>query len=306
MLHRCLASLFANTSNEECKVVVVDNSSNDGSVEMLLESFPQAFVIRNNKNLGFSKANNQGIRYALAKGAKHVLLLNNDIEVPQGKWLRTLVDVLESDTEIGIVGCKLLYPDGRIQHGGGRIKLKGAYNRGDGEEDKGQYDRLESVDYVTGATLLIRSDVVGKIGLLDEGFSPLYYEDTDWCVRAHLYGYKIVYTPNPSLIHHCGSTVDRLGIERNALYRMRSFIRFFLLNYQFTDIVKVILEFESMAAIACLIKRKRNSKLPIALRPDASNRLMNFVEIWLPSLRGLKYILALRRQRFMRGAKLVL
>jgi GT2 family glycosyltransferase len=306
MLHRCLTSLFANTSNQEYKVVVVDNSSKDGSVEMLLEKFPQAFVIRNNENLGFSKANNQGIRYALAKGAKRILLLNNDIEVPQGKWLRTLVDVLESDTEIGIVGCKLLYPDGRIQHGGGRITLKGAYNRGEFEEDKGQYDRLESVDYVTGAALLVRSDVVAKIGLLDEGFSPLYYEDTDWCVRARLYGYKIVYTPNPSLIHYCGSTADGLGMERKTLYRRRGFVRFFLLNYQFTDIVKVILKFESKAAIACLIKRKRNSKLPIALRADASNRLMLFVKIWLPSLRGLKYIMALRRQRFIRGAKLCL
>jgi hypothetical protein len=78
--------------------VVVDNSSKDGSVEMLLENFHEPFVIRNNKNLGFSKANNQGIRYALAKGAKDVLLLNNDIEVPQRKWLQTSL-MFSSETQ---------------------------------------------------------------------------------------------------------------------------------------------------------------------------------------------------------------
>ena len=137
-------------------------------------------------NTGFSKANNQGIRHALDNGAKHILLLNNDVEIPTAGWLEQLSTVLESDTKIGIVGCKLLYPNGTIQHAGGIIDLRVPYHRGEGEKDTGQYDRVEFVDYVTGAALMIKSEVVQKIGLLDEGFSPLYFEDTDWCVRAQI------------------------------------------------------------------------------------------------------------------------
>jgi len=305
-LHKCLASLFANTAPVECKVVVVDNASTDGSVEMLQKIFSQVRVIKNNQNMGFSKANNQGIKYAIANSAKYILLLNNDIEITDKKWLETLIDVLESNIEIGIVGCKLLYPDGRIQHVGGVIKLQGAFHMGECEKDTGQYDKIEFVDYVTGAALLIKSDVIHRIGLLDEGFTPLYCEDTDWCVRATLYGHNVVYTPNPTLIHHCGSSANKLGMETKTFYHRRSFIRFFLLNFQFTDILKRIVRFESMAALACIIKRNRNGKLPIALRSDASSRVLLFMNAWLPSIRGLRRIIALRRQRFMLGARLCL
>src|SRR5450756_1618508 len=204
MLQNCLSSFFVNTKSPECKVVVVDNASTDGSVEMLQAQFPQIKLIRNPRNTGFSKANNQGIRFALENGAKYILLLNNDVEITAGRWLEDLSDVFESDTKIGIVGCKLLYPDGTIQHAGGIIKLQVPYHRGKCAKDTGQYDKVEFVDYVTGAVLLIKSDVIRRIGLLDEGFTPLYFEDTDWYVRARLYGYKVVYTPNPTLIHHCG------------------------------------------------------------------------------------------------------
>lgn len=305
-LQKCLTSLFANTKGPECNVVVVDNASTDGSIEMLQETFPQVHLMRNNQNIGFSKASNQGIHYALANGTKYILLLNNDIEITDGKWLQTMIKLLESDSKIGIVGCKLLFPDEKIQHAGGVIKLRGAYHRGECEEDRGQYDKVESVDYVTGAALLIKSDVIRKIGLLDEGFTPLYCEDTDWCVRAFLYGYKVVYTPNPTLIHYCGSSADKMGMERKTFYHRRSFIRFFLLNFQFIDILKRILLFESMAAMACLVVRTRKGKVPLGLRPDASNRLMLFVNAWLPSVQDLKGIMALRRQRFIFGAKLYL
>lgn len=303
-MRKCLTSLFVNATDQEFKVVVVDNASTDGSVELLSKEFPQVFMIRNKKNLGFSKANNQGIRYALAKNAEYILLLNNDVEILHEKWLRSLVGVIESDSSIGIAGCKLLYPDGRIQHAGGVIKLKGAYNRGECQEDKGQYDRTEPVDYVTGAALLIKSDVIRKIGLLDEGFSPLYYEDADLCVRTRLYGYKVLYTADPTLIHHCGSSADGLGIQRKELYRRRGFVRFFLLNFRVIDILKVTLRFESAAFVACLIKRKRNARLPISLQSDPAGKLRLFLKVWQPSVINLRSIIAFRRRRFVFGVKL--
>jgi GT2 family glycosyltransferase len=302
-LRKCLTSLFSNTEPSECGVVVVDNASTDGSVEMLQHCFPQIELIRNKQNTGFSKANNQGIRYAIANSAKYILLLNSDVEITDKKWLEALTSVLKSDVKIGIVGCKLLYPNGRIQHAGGVIKLRGAFHKGEFEKDSGQHNKIEFVDYVTAAAMLVKSDVIRRIGLLDEGFTPLFCEDTDLCVRARLCGYKVVYTPSPTLIHHCGSSADKLGVEAKTFYHRRSFIRFFLLNFQLADILKRIAMFEVPAALACVIKHNRNGKLPISLRSDASRRVLLFLNIWLPSIRGLRDIISLRRQRFMSGKR---
>ncbi len=303
ILRKCLSSLFVNT-NQEIQVVVVDNASADGTAAMLKLDFPQVHVLRNSLNMGFSKANNQGINFALANGAKQVLLLNNDIEITDNKWLETLTNKLWSDNKIGIVGCKLLYADGKIQHAGGIIKLRGAYHRGEREADRDQYDTVEFVDYVTGAALLIKTEVIHRIGLLDEGFTPLYCEDTDWCVRARLYGYKIVYTPKPTLIHHCGASAQKLGNAKTLFYYRRSSIRFFLLNFQLKDILKRIVKFEVAAAMACFVQRNHQGKLPIALRSDASSRLVLFMKAWIPNIRDLKGIMAKRQQRFLLKAKL--
>ncbi len=276
----------------------MDNASTDGSTEMLQEKFPDVELIANVENTGFSRANNQGIQCALANDAKYVLLLNNDVEIVDGNWLETLISVLESDIKIGIVGCKLLYPNGKIQHAGGIINLTGGHNRGECEEDVGKYDTIDFPKFVTGAVLLIRSEVIRKIGFLDEGFTPLYYEDVDWCVRAGLYGYKVAYSPNPTIIHRCGSSANKLNQEMKMFYLHRSFIRFFLLNFQFTDILKRISKFEIRMAIGCLIGRSQNKKIMLTLRFDASNRLMLFYKAWLSNLQNLKNILTLRKQRF--------
>jgi GT2 family glycosyltransferase len=304
ILHKCLTSLFANTESADCKVVVVDNASTDGSVEMVQEKFPQVNLIRNAQNVGFSKANNQAIRLALENDAKHILLLNNDVEITEPKWLWELSEVLESDPKIGIVGCKLLYPNGTIQHSGGVINLRVPHHRGEGEEDMGQYDKVEIVDYVTGAVLMIKWDVVRRIGLLDEGFSPLYYEDTDWCIRARLYGYKVAYTPKPVLIHRCGSSSSKLARETKRFYSCRSFIRFMLLNYQLKNIFKWIFLFQSREFLRCFVVCSRRGKLPVSLRSDSSNRLMFLARVWWASIRDLKSIIALRRQRFIFGEKI--
>ena len=300
-LQKCLSSFFTKTANPRCKLVVVDNASTDGSKEMIREKFPMVDLIKNFDNAGFSRASNQGIRHSLSNDAEYILLLNNDIEITDGKWLETLIDVLESDSKIGIVGCKLLYPNGKIQHAGGIINLTGGHNRGECEEDTGRYDKIEFVKFVTGAVLLIRADVVRKIGLLDEGFTPLYYEDVDWCVRARLNGYKVAYTPNPALIHHCGTSANKLNQQIKMFYLRRSFIRFFLLNFQFTDILKRMAKFEVRIAVGCLFGRSQNKKFPVTLRSDAPSRLKLFCMAWLSNIRNLKNIIALRKQRFSLG-----
>ncbi|MCW3983687.1 MAG: glycosyltransferase family 2 protein [Candidatus Bathyarchaeota archaeon] len=305
ILHKCLLTFFANTKSDNCRVILVDNGSTDGSVEMLQKDFPQIQLIKNNSNKGFSAANNQGIRVALANGAEQVLLLNNDIEITDSQWLEKLTTVLESDPQIGVAGCKLLFGDGRIQHAGGVITLRGASHRGEREVDGGQFDRVEFVDYVTGAVLLIKAKVIREIGLLDEGYSPIYCEDSDWCVRARLRGYKIIYTPKPTLIHHCGVDTAKMGSKKAFIFR-KSAIRFFLLNYQTKDILKRLVRFEFPSVIACFIGRNRKGGFPLVLRSDASKRLAFLVGTWSPSIRDLRGILAKRQQRFQYKRKLQL
>ena len=145
---------------------------------------------------------------------------------------------------------------------------------------------------------MIKAEVIRNIGLLDEGFSPLYYEDTDWCVRAHLYGYYIAYTPKPTLIHHCGASSNKLGSQRKKFYAKRSFIRFVLLNYSTIDILKRTLLYESREAIRCFIVKTKRGPLPLTLRGDAASRFIVYLRPWLANICNVRNILYLRRQRY--------
>jgi GT2 family glycosyltransferase len=295
-LNQCLSSILKNTATP-IQIVVVDNGSTDQSVEMLQREFQSVKVIQNSSNRGFSKANNQGIKYAAAQGADYFLLLNNDILITQEDWLTRMVGLLESDRSVSMVGCKLVYPDGRLQHAGGFVGVAGAGHRGDGEKDTGQYGKIEFVDYVTGAALLTKAQVIRRVGLLDEGFTPLYCEDTDWCLRARFCGYKIAYMPNPTLIHKHGSSAKNLRRRTSEFYFKRSWIRFFLLNFPLEALVKRLLFFEAMEFVACYVDRNPKGRLPLRARLDFP-KLTLLGKAWVVNLRNLKEILTKRKQRF--------
>jgi GT2 family glycosyltransferase len=296
-LKQCLTSILKNTKSIPFQIIVVDNGSTDQSAAMVQQEFPLVTVIKNSVNRGFSKANNQGIKYAAVQGARYYLLLNNDIMVTISDWLKSMVTLLDSDRAIGMVGCKLVYPDGRIQHAGGMIRVAGAGHRGEGEKDIGQYNKVEVVDYVTGAALLTKAEVIHRIGLLDEGFTPLYCEDTDWCMRARFCGFKITYTSNPTLIHNQGSSTNILKRRNVEFYFKRSWIRFFLLNFKFKVLVKRLLYFEVMEFAACFLDRNRRGKVPLKIRLDYP-KLTLLWNAWIVNLSNLKDILEKRQQRF--------
>ena len=299
LLKACLASLFENTSYPNCHVIVVDDGSVDGSAEMVETEFPDAKLIRNMKNQGFAKSNNFGIKYALTRGAQYVLLLNSDIIIVGKEWLPIMIGVTESDGSIGILGCKLLYPNGRLQHAGGIVGVNGFRHRGIKEKDAGQYDKVQTVDYVTGAAFLIKAEVIRQIGFLDEEFSPLYFEEIDWCVRARFYGFKVVYSPVPALIHKGRSTTRLLSKRKTDFYYKRNWIRFFLLNFEFSDIVKRIIFWEFRETISNLVSINRNGRFPFVIRFDAADKLVIEVKSWIVNLRNLNDILSKRRQRFL-------
>jgi GT2 family glycosyltransferase len=197
-LEDCLDALLAQ-EYADFEVIVVDNGSTDGSADFVAERYPQVRLIRNERNLGFAAGNNIGMRAATGDV---LVLLNQDTEVHPG-WLAALVETA-SDPHIGLVGCKLLYPDGTIQHAGGRIlDARGsARHIGLGEADAGQYDAVRDVDFVTGAALALTRATLTRIGPLDEGFTPAYYEDTDWCYRARAAGLRVVYYPQAVVTHY--------------------------------------------------------------------------------------------------------
>lgn len=218
-LNAVLAQDYANF-----EVIVVDNGSTDGSADLVAEHFSQIQLIRNERNLGFAAGNNVGLRAATGDV---LVLLNQDTEVRPG-WLAALVDAFRDET-VGVAGCKTLYPNGTIQHGGGFIRDARGYAEHYGwhEVDEGQCDRPRDVEFVTGAALAISRLTMARIGVLDEGFYPAYYEDTDWCFRARETGYKVRYVPGAVSLHHESASISRAVYDHTLVFH-RNRLRFLL------------------------------------------------------------------------------
>ncbi len=194
----CLRSLYAMERLPD-DVIIVDNGSRPESLAPIAAEFPQATLIRNGRNLGFAGGNNVGIRHALASGAGAVLLLNNDAEAAPD-LLRVLVGWAETDARIGVVGPIIYYGDDRqrVWFAGGLV-----------ERDTGRGRSLETwdgdlspkrVDWISGCALLIKRQVIEQIGFLDERMFA-YYEDIDWCARAHEAGYQVWLAPQARVWH---------------------------------------------------------------------------------------------------------
>lgn len=198
----CLASL-RKLDYEHADHMIVDNASTDHTAAQVRALFPEVKVIETGANLGFAAGNNVGLRFALEHDYDYILLLNNDTEV-EPNFLSALISAAESDTNIGIAGPSIVYherPD-LIWSAGGWID----WRRGCGlmidigERDTGRNKPIRNVDFVTGCALLVKRDVLEQVGALDERFY-MYYEETEWCVRAAKAGFRIVHVPQ-ALIYH--------------------------------------------------------------------------------------------------------
>ncbi|MET8993640.1 glycosyltransferase [Amycolatopsis sp. NPDC004169] len=199
----CLDSIQRHLPSTPFEVIVVDDASRDDSADRVA-GCAGVRLVRAPKNLGFVGACNLGAEHARGE---HIMFLNNDTEVRPG-WLDELVAVVESRPDVGLVGSKLVYPDGRLQECGGIIWADGTgwnYGRLQSAETP-WFQSVRDVDYCSGAALLVRRDLFERIGGFDKRFAPAYYEDTDLAFAVRAAGFRTVVQPASVVVHHEGIT----------------------------------------------------------------------------------------------------
>ena len=223
ILSDCLVSVYEQTESVEFEVIVIDNHSTDGSVEMIKNKFPQVRLIENPANRGFAAANNQWITWA--KG-RYVLLLNSDTVVLDNA-IAKIVSFADNKPDVAVAGCRVLNPDGTLQQTCSmfpsvfNMLLSSTYlyklfpkSKLFGRERMSWWDRTDvrEVDVVTGCFMLVRQDAIRKVGSMDERFF-MYGEETDWCYRFRQAGWKVMFTPTAEIIHLGGASSSKIKPE---------------------------------------------------------------------------------------------
>lgn len=238
-LRACLASLEAVRQEAAFEVIVLDNNSQDASAEMVEASYPWVRLIRAPRNLGFTGGHNQMLA---ERKAPHALPLNSDTIVHPGA-LRSLLDYAEAHPEAGIIGPKLLNPDGTLQYSCrrfpnpvaalfrntplGKLFPNNRFTR-DYLMTDWSHDQPREVDWVSGAAFLVRSEVIEKIGTFDPDYF-MFCEDVDWCWRTWRAGYKVVYYPMSVITHAIGRSTDQAPNRMIGTFH-RSMLRFYRKN----------------------------------------------------------------------------
>jgi len=237
-LQNCLLSIKKATEKIDSEIIVVDNASDDGSIELIKKNFEDVILIESPVNLGFSKANNLGLK--ISQG-KYICLINPDTIVEENTF-EVMINFMENHPDVGLAGCKILNPDGTFQLACRRSfptpwvaftkiiglsklfpksKLFAKYNLTYLDENQ-SYE----VDAVSGSFMFLRRDVYEKIGGLDETFF-MYGEDLDYCYRVKQAGYKVYYVHSTQIIHFKGESTKRSNIDelKHFYDAMRLFVR---------------------------------------------------------------------------------
>ncbi len=230
LLQDCLESLYVQGGNVDTEVIVVDNASTDGSVEMVRDDFESVKLIENMENRGFAAANNQGM--AAAKG-RYVLLLNSDTVVLDNAVART-VNFADAHPRAAVTGCRVLNADGTLQPtcfmfpSTLNMLLSSTYlyklfpgSRFFGRERMTWWDRndVRQVDVVTGCFMLVRREAIDQVGMMDERFF-MYAEETDWCYRFKESSWDVIFTPVARIIHLGGQSTAKRPVAMIVQLRL--------------------------------------------------------------------------------------
>jgi O-antigen biosynthesis protein len=229
VISRCLEALYAlDWPSDQLEIIVVNNGSTDGTAHVLQGWAERGVtIITLPRNAGFAGGNNPGI---LRARGDWIILLNDDTEVHRD-WLRVLMKHAESRPDAGLLGSLLVYGDRHtVQHAGGVVQPNALTNHiGSGQELATQHRRVRECDYVTGAAIAIRRDVVRAVGLLDPGYWPIYFEEIDYCWRARRAGFVILQTP-ALCVHHESRTTQAWSPGFLRKYH-RNRLRYVVMNF---------------------------------------------------------------------------
>ncbi len=241
LLRQCLESvasgrpLSTNHPPLTTEIIVVDNASSDGSVEMVHTEFPEVRLIANQTNRGYTGGNNDGIAVAVGR---YVMILNPDTRV-LADALAAMAAYADARPDVGVVGPQLLNPDGSVQSSRRRFPtlttglFESTWLQPLAPRDvlRRYYmldqpdDAIQEVDWLFGACFLVRREVIQQVGALDEDFF-MYSEEMDWCRRIQQAGWKVVYLPTAQVIHYGGKSSDQVAAQRH-IYFQTSKVRYF-------------------------------------------------------------------------------
>jgi GT2 family glycosyltransferase len=221
----CILSIFRSSPTNRFEILLADDCSTEDNYDLLDGIQPNVRITRTDNNSGFVKNCNHAAR--VARG-DYLVFLNNDC-LPLSGWLDNLIKTAESDASVGIVGSKLLYPNGSLQEAGGVIWRDGSgwnYGRGD-NPFMPEYNYTKEVDYCTGASFCIKKSLWDELGGFDEYFAPAYYEETDLSFRLREKGYQTIYEPRSVAIHLEGisnGTDLGTGLKKHQLINRQKFL----------------------------------------------------------------------------------
>ena len=236
----CIESVYEQTKDTDFEIIVTDNNSKDGSVETFKEKFPEVTIIENKKNAGFTEANNQSI--VISRG-EYIFCLNPDCKVLGGA-IDKMVKYMDEHPEVGILGSKLLNGDMTLQSSARNFlftknlliqhlvpwKILPKSLAGKYVFEYWDHATTREVDWIIGASLMIRRECVQDIGLKDEKYF-IFHEDNDWCWQAHVKGWKTVVLPEAEIIHYGSQTVKSIWGNKLTLEVYKAQQTFFLKNW---------------------------------------------------------------------------
>ncbi len=241
LLKECLESIYSTVKGDDfCKVIVVDNNSTDGSVNLIKKFFLRVELIENHENIGFARANNQAIKVSKSQ---YVLLLNPDTVV-QHDAIFKMVHFMNTNPRAGVLGCRILNPDGSLQPSCKRFPtqlgefLQNTFldrllpiDRVSGRFSimGWKHDEVRDVDWATGACLMVRKKTIDEVRLLDERYF-LYYEEVDWCYRIKQLGWRVCFIPDAQIIHYQAQSTEQY-LDMSLVESYKSHYYFFKKHY---------------------------------------------------------------------------